>query len=167
MLLEEPEWKESDLSAPRWRHQMETFSALLALCVVNSSVTGEFPSQRPVTRSFNIFFDLCLNKRLSKQSKRWWFETPSYDVTVMHIHSQLKFIIYALFWLQPLQPCQRVWYFVWSDKQKFVNIHCTNNCSHFRHLLIHKNVSKYFRNFDIFTIFFLINQTELLLILWN
>ena len=52
-----------------WRHQIETFSALLALCAGNSSVTGEFPSQRPVTWSFDVFFDLRLNKRLSKQSK--------------------------------------------------------------------------------------------------
>ena len=62
---------------PWWRHQMETFSTLLALCVGNSPVTGEFPSQRPVTRSFDVFFDLRPNKRLNKQSKRWWFETPS------------------------------------------------------------------------------------------
>ena len=60
-----------------WRHQMETFSALLALCAGNSPVTGEFPSQRPVTRSFDVFFDLHLNKRLSTQSRGWWFETPS------------------------------------------------------------------------------------------
>ena len=60
-----------------WHHQMETFSALLALCVRNSQVTGEFPTQRLVTRSFDVFFDLCLNKRLSKQSWGWWFETPS------------------------------------------------------------------------------------------
>ena len=60
-----------------WRHQMETFSALLTLCVGNSPVTGEFPAQRPVTRSFDVFFDLRLNKRLSKQSWCWWFETPS------------------------------------------------------------------------------------------
>ena len=39
-------------------------------------LTGYFPSQRPVTRSFDVFFDLRLNKRLSKQSRRWWFETP-------------------------------------------------------------------------------------------
>ena len=39
--------------------------------------TGEFPSQRPATRSFDVFFDLSLNKRLSKQSWGWWFETPS------------------------------------------------------------------------------------------
>ena len=56
---------------------METFSALLALWAGNSPVTGEFPSHRPVTRSFDFFFDVRLNKRLSKQSIRRWFETPS------------------------------------------------------------------------------------------
>ena len=60
-----------------WRHQMETFSALLAICAWNSPVTGEFPTQRPVTRRFDVFFDLRLNKRLSKQWWSWWFETPS------------------------------------------------------------------------------------------
>ena len=60
----------------QWRHQMETFSVLLALCAGNSPVTGKFPTQKPVTRSFDVFFDLRLNKQLSKQS--WgWFETPS------------------------------------------------------------------------------------------
>ena len=58
-----------------WRNQMETFSAFLALCAGNSPVTGEFPTQRPVTRSFDVFFDMHLNKRLSKQSWGWWFET--------------------------------------------------------------------------------------------
>ena len=52
--------------APWWRHQMETFSALLAICAGNSPVTGEFPAQRPVMQSFDVFFDLHLNKRLSK-----------------------------------------------------------------------------------------------------
>ena len=60
-----------------WRHQMEAFSTLLALCVGNSLVTGEFPSQRPVSWSFNVSFDLCLNKQLSKQSWGWWFEMSS------------------------------------------------------------------------------------------
>ena len=60
-----------------WRHQMETFSALLAICAGNSPVPGEFPAQRPVTRSFDVFFDMRLNKRLSKQSWGWWFETLS------------------------------------------------------------------------------------------
>ena len=52
-------------------------SALLALCAENSPANGEFPAQRPVTRSFDVFFDLLLNKRLNKQSIRRWFETPS------------------------------------------------------------------------------------------
>ena len=60
-----------------WRHQVEAFSALLAICAGNSPVPGEFPTQRPVTRSFDVFFDLRLNKRLSKQSWCWWFETLS------------------------------------------------------------------------------------------
>ena len=60
-----------------WCHQMETFSELLALCAGNSPVTGRFPSQRPMTRSFDVVFDLRLNKRLSKQSWGWWFETLS------------------------------------------------------------------------------------------
>ena len=60
-----------------WRHQIEIFSTLLALCVGNTPVIGEFPSQRPVTRSFDVFFDLRLHEWLSKQPLDWWFETPS------------------------------------------------------------------------------------------
>ena len=43
----------------------------------NSPVTDEFPSQRPVTPSFDVLFDLGPKKRLSKQWRGWWFETPS------------------------------------------------------------------------------------------
>ena len=63
-----------------WRHQMETFSALLVICAGNSPVPGEFPSQRPVIRSFGFFFDLSLNKRFSKQSWGWWFGVPSHPL---------------------------------------------------------------------------------------
>ena len=62
---------------PWWRHQMETFSAILAICAGNSPVPGEFSAQRPVTRRFDVFFDLSLNKRLRKQSWGWWFKTIS------------------------------------------------------------------------------------------
>ena len=78
---------------------METFSALLALCVGNSPVPGEFPTQRPVTRSFDVFFDL----RLSKHSWGWCFETPSRplwrhcnDMTLWHC------IEVTMPWLGPL-----------------------------------------------------------------
>ena len=50
---------------------METFSALLAICAGYSPVTGELPAQRPVTGSFDVLFDLRLNKRLSEQSRGW------------------------------------------------------------------------------------------------
>ena len=60
-----------------WLHQMETFSALLTIFSGNSPVTSEFPAQRQVTRSFDAFFDLRLNKRLSEQLWGWWFERPS------------------------------------------------------------------------------------------
>ena len=56
-------WCPSHGDVIKWKH----FSALLALCAGNSPVPGEFPIRRPVTRSFDIFFDLRLNKRLSKQ----------------------------------------------------------------------------------------------------
>ena len=67
------------ISGLHWEslYPMETFSALLAICVGNSPGTGEFPAQRPATQSFDVFFDLRLNKRLSKQSRGWWFETLS------------------------------------------------------------------------------------------
>ena len=74
LIHDKPTW---DLQSAWWRHQRETFSALLALCVGNLPVPGEFPPQRPVTQSFDVFFDLHLNKRLSKQWWGWWFETQS------------------------------------------------------------------------------------------
>ena len=64
------------LQMPWWRHQMEIFSVLLAICAGNSPITGEFPAQKPVTWSFDVFYDLRLNKRSSKQSRGCWFETP-------------------------------------------------------------------------------------------
>ena len=64
------------VSVTWWRHQKDTFSASPALCEGNPSVPGGFPSQRRVTRSFDVFCDLCLNKRLSRQSKPRWFDAP-------------------------------------------------------------------------------------------
>ena len=60
-----------------WRHEMETFSALLGCCVGNPPVIGGFPSQRPVTHRFDAIFYLRLNIRWSRQSKRRRFETLS------------------------------------------------------------------------------------------
>ena len=64
---------------------METFSALLVICAENSPVPGEFPTQRPVTRSFDVFF-ICvwingwINNGEAGDSRRY---RAYYDVTVM------------------------------------------------------------------------------------
>ena len=65
------------MSVSWWRHQLEAFSALLAIYVGNSPVPDAFPAKRPVTRSFDAFFDLHPNKRFSKQWWGWWFDSPS------------------------------------------------------------------------------------------
>ena len=68
-----------------WRHQMETFSALLAICARNSPVLGEFPAQRPVTRSL-VFSLICawisgwVNNREAGYMRRY---RVHYDVMVM------------------------------------------------------------------------------------
>ena len=69
----------------------------------NSSVTGEFPSHRPVTRSFDVFFDLHPNERLSKQSWGWWFETPSRSL----IMTSLWWCCYNVMWCDLM-----IWYII-------------------------------------------------------
>ena len=88
-----------------WRHQMETFSALLVLCAGNS------PLQRPVTGSFDIFFDLCLNKRLSKQSRRRWFKTPSRS---LWRHCNVTLV--QRYFMRSRRPFSTVSYGVWGNK---------------------------------------------------
>ena len=56
----------------------------------NSPVTDEFPSQRTVTRSFDVFFDLRQNIRLCKQSRRRWFDTQSRSLW-RHCNGWLRF----------------------------------------------------------------------------
>ena len=67
---------------------------------------GEFPTQRPVTRSFDVLFDLRLNKRLSKQPWGWWFETPSWslwrqrNVTVSSVTKISSWWLAIIAWLR-------------------------------------------------------------------
>ena len=69
--------------------------------------------QRPVTRSFDVFFDLRLNKRLSKQSWGWWFETPSRSLwrhcNVMH-HPCVLSTLYAVDVILLGLYCNMVWH---------------------------------------------------------
>ena len=100
-ILASPKFRQINLET-WWRHQMETFSALLALCAGKSPVSGEFPSQRPLTRSFDDFLDLRLNKRLSKQSWGWWL-----DVSVMNMGEYQTTTAFELFahFLGSIIPC--------------------------------------------------------------
>ena len=95
-------WQTSAPLITWWRHKMETFSAFSPFCEGNPPVTRGFRSQRPVTRSYDVFCDLRMNKRLDKQSRRRWFETPSlslwrhfnaadaaHEICNMYIHGKL------------------------------------------------------------------------------
>ena len=64
-------------------------------------VTGEFPSQRPVTRSFGVFFDERLEKQLSKQSRRRWYGTPSHS---LWRHSNLRWPLTTVMFRQGTEP---------------------------------------------------------------
>ena len=83
-----------------WRHQMETLSVLLALCEGNPPVTGGFPSHRPVTHSFGVFFDLW-NKRLRKQSRHRRFEMPSRSLWRHRNNRSVSNSKVKLFWSSP------------------------------------------------------------------
>ena len=83
---------------------MEVFSALLAICMGNSPVTGEFPTQRPVMQSFDVFFDMCLNKRLSKQLWGWWFETPSCP-SWCHCNDLFKYVVVQISQISEFNWC--------------------------------------------------------------
>ena len=123
----------------RWRHQMETFSALLAICAGNSSVPGEFPTQRPVTRSFDVYFDLpringWVNNCKAGDLRR---NRAHYDVTVMdHLFSNPNQIprTREIFWYyhnlhcRPNKPSNsltlymyilhQIWFYVNNPKMK-------------------------------------------------
>ena len=73
---------------------MDTVSALLTICAGNSPVLGDFPAQRPVTRSFDVYFDLRPDKQLNKQSWGWWFETPSHSL--WRHRNEDKFLVIAV-----------------------------------------------------------------------
>ena len=119
---------------------METFSTLLAICGRNSPV----PAQRPVRRSFDVFFDICLNKRLSKQSWGWWFEMLSRP---LWRHCNDFFSKYqrqgSLLWFPKADPCftlgLAVMYTMLCDwilftlrlnnwKKKFSQLHSAKHC---------------------------------------
>ena len=107
----------------RRRHQKEKFSSLLAIWAGNSSVTGGFSAQRPVTQSFDVFFDLRLNIRLSKQWQGWGFVTPS-----------------CLSW----RHCNDCRNDTATDKALTIWICCGKSCSSWGYILNPGNVDKFY-----------------------
>ena len=99
-----------------WRHQMETFSALLAICAGNSLVPGQFPTQRPVMWSFDAFFHLLPNKRLGKHCWGWRFETPSRPLW-RHCNGCILWV-QDLIYVLPLPWQYSVWYCDIMDRIK-------------------------------------------------
>ena len=78
---------------------------------------GEFPTQRPVTRSFDVLFDLPLNKRLSKQPWGWWFETPSWSLWRQRNEQR-----------NTLKNNQNIHFFITLQVYNSINMMCINLC---------------------------------------
>ena len=120
------------------RHLIETFSALLTLCKGKPPVTGGFPLQKPMTRSFDVFFGMGLNKWLSKQSKCRWFETPCRSLCCRC--SDQFWGIYRKIWILLLYFCVRFTISVdcdiiglgetgpWDVYVNDTSTHCVHDC---------------------------------------
>ena len=85
--------------AIKWKQ----LSALLAFCERDPPVIGGFPSWRLATRSFDVFFELRLNKRLGKQSKRRWFQTLS--CSLWRYCNANDLLVGGLVWYQKYTLC--------------------------------------------------------------
>ena len=102
-----------------------SISALLAICVGISPVPGEFPAQRPVTRSLDVFFDLRLNKRLSKQWWGWWFETLSHPLWRHRVMVYCEYCVIE--WLWNLEMTYLCWFDSYdSNPVKYVLMNALN-----------------------------------------
>ena len=103
-----------------WRHQMETFSTLLALCAGNSPVTGEFSAQRPVTRVlvFSLIYawiNAWVNNREAGDLRR---HSSHYDVTIM---ISKEYITWNILSQTYFYPCQ-IGVFRWHSHKHAVEV---------------------------------------------
>ena len=91
-------------------------------------VTGHLCAQRPVTQSFDVFFDLHLNKRLSKQSWGWWFETLSRPVWLHcnDLFCQQGRLLGSVIW--GIRRCA-IWNSHWSVSEVYqMTLNAQKNC---------------------------------------
>ena len=106
---------------------------------------GEFPTQRPVTRSFDVFFDLY--KRLSKQPWGWWFETLSWTLwrhCNEHTNTRLNCVMLCFV---------VVWYRLWFHQHPqgyFANTGTMNRMllNQFRRIWVNKQLLLTWFNFN-------------------
>ena len=88
----------------RWRKHIMMTSSNGTIFRVTGPLCGEFtgpcefPAQRPVTQSFDVFFDLRLNIRLSKHTWGWWFETPPWSLWRQCHDMFIYLIFYTTHW---------------------------------------------------------------------
>ena len=111
-----PSWFSHD-DVIKWKH----FPRRWPLCGKFTG-PGEFPAQRPATRSFDVFFDLRLNTRLSKQPWGWWFETPAWSL--WRHRNELHDDNYNLSWLDLGIPTSFCFTYIRNWKSSFqLDIH--------------------------------------------
>ena len=97
-----------------WRHQMETFSVLLAICAGNSPVTGEFPSQRPVTRMFSLICAWINDWVNNHETGDLRHHGAHYDIIVMRISSTVNSPIPITQWVNYVPPYVRKLHFMYE-----------------------------------------------------
>ena len=97
---------------------METLSALLALCARNSTVPGEFPAQRPVTRGFDVFFDLRLNKLIHLQDGN--INEMQFGFVPGRVTTETTFIVCQL--QAKYIAAKKLLYFAFVDLEKAFNL---------------------------------------------
>ena len=108
-----------------WCHQMETFSTSLALCLWNSLAPGEFSTQRPVTWSFDVFFDLHPNKRWRKNKANLRdLKAATGLVISLKLDSNHRFLagVTLKFDGWPRKIIRHVFYTTWSFVYHFISI---------------------------------------------
>ena len=97
---------------PRWRHNIETLSLLLALYEGNAPVADGFPHKVKMMPRFDVCFDVSQNEPLNKESSCRWFERPCRSCNVTVATSQYIYIYICsskAIWKQFARCCILLW----------------------------------------------------------
>ena len=97
---------------------METFPALLAMCEGNSAVPGEFPAQRPMTQSFDVFFDLRLNNNWVNNREAGDLKRHRTHYDVITMSSKFEYHLPVELGPPPPGPANSDNTHIWNTKEK-------------------------------------------------